>query len=146
MSVLYDPRALEAARSWLGTPHVAGASRKRVGCDCVGLIRGVFAEVEGRPAPAVPPLHRDWFAARGRPLVDALRRHLREIAVPDAGPGTVVVVRIGGRREVHCGVLDHGRRLIHSVERHGVVRVPAEQYLATARFAAAFSTAREETT
>ncbi len=34
-----------AARGWLGTPFHHQASVKGVGCDCVGLIRGVAAEL-----------------------------------------------------------------------------------------------------
>ncbi len=139
-----DPVALSAARAWLGTPHVPMAAKRQIGCDCIGLVRGVFEEIEDRPAPAVPPLARDWFGARGRPLVMALRMHLTEVPVIEAGPGTVVVLRIGGRREVHCGILEEHGRLIHAMEGIGVVRVPAGQYLKTARFAAAFSSARKD--
>ena len=34
-----------AARGWLGTPFHHQASVRQVGCDCVGLIRGVAAEL-----------------------------------------------------------------------------------------------------
>lgn len=144
--MMVDPVALSAARAWLGTPHVPMASTRQVDCDCIGLVRGVFEEIEDRPAPVVPPLARDWFGARGRPLVMALRTHLTEVPVIEAGPGTVVVLRIGGRREVHCGILEENGHLIHAMEGLGVVCVPAGQYLKTARFAAAFSSARQEYT
>ena len=38
---------IAAARSWLGTPYHDQASLKRVGCDCLGLARGVWREVGG---------------------------------------------------------------------------------------------------
>ena len=144
--MMIDPRALSVARNWLGTPHVPMASKRQVGCDCIGLVRGVFEEIEDRPAPGIPPLARDWFGARGRPLVTALRTHLTEIPVTEAGPGpgTVIVIRVGGRREVHCGIIEEDGRLIHAMEGPGVVRVPVGPYLKTARFAAAFSSARKE--
>lgn len=144
--MMTDSLALASARRWLGTPHVPMASRRQIGCDCIGLVRGVYAEVEGRSAPAVPALDPDWYGARGRPLVTALRTHLSEISVAEAGPGTVVVLRIGGRREVHCGILAEDGQLIHAVERLGVIQVPADRYLKTARFAAAYSTARRKPT
>ena len=56
------------ARSWLGTPYHDQASLRGVGCDCLGLARGVWREVVGRrtiPDPALQPgLGRDR-AARG---------------------------------------------------------------------------------
>ena len=33
------------ARRWLGTPFMAGASVRGVGCDCAGLIEGVAREL-----------------------------------------------------------------------------------------------------
>src|ERR1700682_1205564 len=39
------------ARSWLGTPFLHQNSMKAAGCDCIGLIRGVFREVGLKSAP-----------------------------------------------------------------------------------------------
>ena len=38
---------VRAARSWIGTPYRHQASLKGVGCDCLGLLRGVWREVVG---------------------------------------------------------------------------------------------------
>jgi cell wall-associated NlpC family hydrolase len=38
----------EEALQWVGTPFVWGQSQKGVGCDCKGLVQGVFREL-GRP-------------------------------------------------------------------------------------------------
>jgi NlpC/P60 family putative phage cell wall peptidase len=38
---------LEEARSWIGTPYQHQASLKGVGCDCIGLVRGVWRAVYG---------------------------------------------------------------------------------------------------
>ena len=32
-------------RRWLGTPFMAGASVRGVGCDCAGLIEGVAGDL-----------------------------------------------------------------------------------------------------
>ncbi len=41
-----DPVALvTAARGWIGTPYIHQASLKDIGCDCLGLLRGVWREV-----------------------------------------------------------------------------------------------------
>ena len=53
-----DPdRVVAAARHWRGTPYHDQASRRGVGCDCLGLVRGVWAALEGHepePVPAYP--------------------------------------------------------------------------------------------
>ena len=56
-----DPeRVIVAARAWLGTPYHDQASLKRVGCDCLGLARGVWREVVGPEPFPIPPYSRDW--------------------------------------------------------------------------------------
>ena len=56
-----DPdRVIAAARVWLGTPYHDQASLKGVGCDCLGLARGVWREVVGSEPFPIPPYSRDW--------------------------------------------------------------------------------------
>ena len=45
-------RVIAIARAWLGTPYHDQASLRGVGCDCLGLARGVWREVVG-PEPVV---------------------------------------------------------------------------------------------
>jgi NlpC/P60 family putative phage cell wall peptidase len=43
-----DPaRVIAAARGWLGTPYHDQASAKGAGCDCLGLVRGVWRDLHG---------------------------------------------------------------------------------------------------
>ena len=55
-----------AARSWIGTPYRHQASLRGVGCDCLGLLRGVWREVVGDEPEAAPAYSRDWAEASGR--------------------------------------------------------------------------------
>jgi NlpC/P60 family putative phage cell wall peptidase len=43
-----------AARGWLGTPYHHQASVKGVGCDCLGLIRGLWRELLGDEPETLP--------------------------------------------------------------------------------------------
>jgi NlpC/P60 family putative phage cell wall peptidase len=71
-----DPaRVIAAARSWLSTPYHDQASLRGVGCDCLGLARGVWREVVGpepfpippySPTGARPARARFWPMGRGR--------------------------------------------------------------------------------
>ena len=44
-----------AARGWLGTPYHPQASVKGVGCDCLGLIFGLWRELCGPEPEKMPP-------------------------------------------------------------------------------------------
>jgi NlpC/P60 family putative phage cell wall peptidase len=134
----FDPPCLVAARAWIGTPYVLGAALRGAGCDCVGLLRGVWSDMAGLPPPPAPPWRADWVNSSARPLVTAAREYLDPIPLDQAAPGDAVVLRILGTREAHCGVLERGDMLIHAMEGVGVVRVPFAAYLRGLAFAARF--------
>ena len=78
-------RILAEARAWAGTPYRHQASLKGVGCDCLGLLRGVWRAVLGPEPEEAPPYAATWAEsapAGSDPLLAAARRHL----VPIAGP------------------------------------------------------------
>ena len=65
---------IAAARGWLGTPYHDQASVKGVGCDCLGLVRGVWRELYGAEPLPLPPYSRDWGETGTRePLAEAAR-------------------------------------------------------------------------
>lgn len=130
--------ALAAARGWIGTPYRHQQARKGIGADCLGLVRGIWREVYGMEPEMPEPYSADWGEASGRePLLDAARRHCREIVVGEARPGDLVLFR--WRRHLpakHAGILSEAG-FIHAYERHAVVEtalVPQWQ----SRLAAAF--------
>jgi NlpC/P60 family putative phage cell wall peptidase len=100
---------IAAARSWIGTPYHHQASLKRVGCDCLGLIRGVWRELQGPEPEALPPYTRDWGDATGsEPLLAAAARHLVPVATIEAMPGDVIVFRMRAGVAKHAGILTGG--------------------------------------
>ncbi len=120
------PDVVRAARGWLGTPYRHQASLKGVGCDCVGLVRGVWREVVGPEPEPMPAYRPDWAEAGGpEMLLDSARRHLTETAVDSAEPGCVLLFRMApGARVKHCAVLsDAGAepRLLHAYWGRAVV-------------------------
>lgn len=122
-----DPTAVLAiARAWLGTPYLHQSSLQGVGCDCLGLARGIWRALHGDEPWEVPPYSRDWGeAGRREVLADAARVALIEIPLDDAGPGTLILFRMGaGVPAKHCGLLGAGifrPTLIHAYDRSGVV-------------------------
>jgi NlpC/P60 family putative phage cell wall peptidase len=82
------------ARSWIGTPYRHQASLKGVGCDCLGLVRGVWRATSGEEPEAVPAYAPDWAEASGKEaLAAAARRHLIEIGAENFAPGDVLLFR-----------------------------------------------------
>jgi NlpC/P60 family putative phage cell wall peptidase len=103
------------ARSWIGTPYVHQASVKGVGCDCLGLLRGVWRELRGGEPESPPPYSADWAEARGEEsLRDGLARHLTAIDIKDIAPGDVALFRMVARGPAkHCAIVGNGT-LIHA--------------------------------
>ncbi|HEX4295211.1 MAG TPA: NlpC/P60 family protein [Rhizomicrobium sp.] len=98
---------IEIARSWIGTPYVHQASVKGVGCDCLGLLRGVWREFRGAEPEDAPPYSPDWAEATGaETLYAAMTRHLHEIARVRIAPGDVALFRMTPRGPAkHCGIV-----------------------------------------
>ncbi|HMQ42296.1 MAG TPA: hypothetical protein PKC09_13605, partial [Paracoccus sp. (in: a-proteobacteria)] len=94
-----DPsRVVATARSWLGTPYHDQASLRGVGCDCLGLARGVWREVVGDEPFPIPPYSRDWGETGPREvLAEGARAMMPEIRPSDAGPGALVLFRMTPR-------------------------------------------------
>lgn len=122
-----DPtRVVAVARSWHGTPYHDQASRRGAGCDCLGLIRGVWRELLGPERLSVPAYSRDWGeTGREEVLAEAAQRVLIRIDAIEAGTGAVVLFRMrSGAIVKHCGILTAPDRFIHAYERLGVIEEP----------------------
>jgi NlpC/P60 family putative phage cell wall peptidase len=111
-----------AARGWIGTPYRHQASLKGAGCDCLGLVRGVWRELVGPEPEAAPAYTPDWAEALGQEtLLEAARRHLREVPVGAAREGDVVLFRmVTGVPAKHCGILA-GAGVVHAYWGRAVV-------------------------
>ena len=119
-----DPEAvITAARSWLGTPYHDQASVRRVGCDCLGLVRGVWRDLYGPEPMAIPPYSRDWGETGTRePLAEAARAVMLERPPTELAPGALILFRMRtGALGKHCGILISSDRFVHAYERTGVI-------------------------
>ncbi len=121
--VIARPLIVAAARDWLGTPYVHQACAKGQGTDCLGLIRGLYAEVCGHEPEAPPPYTPDWNERRAEdePLLTAARRHLSQ-AKERPQPGQVLIFRIVTTGPAkHCGVVTTGEHFIHAYAGRAVI-------------------------
>lgn len=119
-----------AAERWIGTPYRHQASLRGAGCDCLGLVRGVWRDVFGVEPEAPPPYSADWGEAGAREfLLDAGRRHMVEILRDDARPGDVLVFRMRqGRIAKHMAIVAFGDTMIHAASGACVERAPIGAY------------------
>ena len=118
-------RVAQAARGWLGTPYVHQASARGAGCDCLGLLRGVWREVLGQEPEAVPPYSMDWDEMQGGEVLwRAAERHLQRREGPGQ-VGDVLLFRMrAGAVAKHLGIasaVGPEPRFIHAYSGHGVV-------------------------
>lgn len=113
------------ARSWVGTPYHHQASLKQIGCDCLGLVRGVYRELLGEEPEAIPPYTPDWSEAQAvETLILGARRHLSEKATSEVLPGDIVIFRL--RRACvakHMAISATTATMIHAMENAPVSEV-----------------------
>ena len=131
--------AVIAALRWLGTPYHHQASTCGAGCDCLGLIRGVFREVCGRECESPPPFSRDWGETNDtEPLLAAAHRHLLGIHPDDLAAGDILIFRLrAGTIAKHAAILASSGTMIHAMEGTCVSEVPFSNWWRR-RLAAAF--------
>jgi NlpC/P60 family putative phage cell wall peptidase len=109
-------RIVAAARAWLGTPYHHQASLRGVGCDCLGLVRGVWRDLYGSEPEPTPPYSPYWAQqGSGETLVMAAERHLALVDVRNMQPGDVLLFRWRAHLPAaHCAILTGPDRILHA--------------------------------
>ena len=104
------------ARRWIGTPYHHQGALRGAGCDCLGLVRGVWREVYGIEPEAPPRYTPDWGEVGvEEPLLAAARRHMTPLPLAGAQPGDVLVFRLKPHAVAkHVAVLSAPDRMIHA--------------------------------
>ncbi|HVY87142.1 MAG TPA: NlpC/P60 family protein [Caulobacterales bacterium] len=131
---------LAEAREWIGTPYQHQASAKHAGCDCLGLVRGVWRALYGEEPEAAPAYTPDWAERAGaETLLRAARTHLSPVSLEETAPGDVLLFRMHAEAPIkHCAILDEQARIIHAYWGRAVVRSRLAPWW-RARLAAAFA-------
>ncbi|SDR39840.1 NlpC/P60 family protein [Pseudovibrio sp. Tun.PSC04-5.I4] len=114
---------ITAARSWIGTPYHDQAGVRGVGCDCLGLIRGVWREVIGDEPTDIPPYTRDWGETGGiEVLAEGAKKWLQPVPLEHIKPGCILMFRMRDTAIAkHCGIMSDANHFIHAYERVGVI-------------------------
>lgn len=113
------------ARGWIGTPYLHQASCKGAGCDCLGLLLGLWREHLGGLPAEVPAYTQDWSESAGdERLWRAAAAHLVPRLIQDAAPGDVLLFRMRDRAVAkHLGIqteVGPTPRFLHAYSGRGV--------------------------
>lgn len=118
---------LAEAREWVGTPYHHQQMAKGLGCDCVGLVRGV-----GIITGAMPERREDWARFNGygrrpnpRRMLEGMRTFLVRVRKGRERPGDIAWLEWRADLPMHLAILavDHrgDLQLIHSYSDAGRV-------------------------
>jgi NlpC/P60 family putative phage cell wall peptidase len=127
MTSLSRARIVAEARRWIGTPYAHQASLIHVGCDCLGLVRGVWRGLIGAEPETLAPYAPHWpLATRDEPLLSAAARHLAPVA--PARIGDVLLFRWrGGLPASHIAILATDDTFVHAHEGAAVAEIAFAQ-------------------
>jgi NlpC/P60 family putative phage cell wall peptidase len=123
------PAVVIAARRWLGTPYLHQGATRGLGCDCLGLICGLWRELCGDLPQDIPRYSADWSEPQQHEaLWQALAWHLPPSPDGPLRAGQVILLRMrtGGVAK-HLGVVaatGQAAAFIHAYAGHGVVESP----------------------
>lgn len=124
-------RIVAEARAWIGTPYRHQASLKGVGCDCLGLVRGIWRGLLGPEPETAPPYSASWAESvlpGSDPMAEAARRHLAAVRDPLNGytPRAGDVLLFAFRSHLpakHCAIASGDGTMIHAHDGAAVTEV-----------------------
>lgn len=122
-----------AAKAWLNTPYHHQAAIKHAGCDCLGLVRGVYKDLYGE-YPEEPPAYTQTWGEYDKQelMMEAALRHLELVAMaPEKQvlPNPLSMLQVGqvwlfrakpGAIAKHCSIITSLDMMIHSYSGYGV--------------------------
>ncbi len=116
MNRLTRETIVSAARGWVGTPYRHQASLNAIGCDCLGLVRGVWRDVIGPEPESVPAYSPDWAEACGEDrLMAAALRWFSPLDNEDFSAGDILLYRWReGLPAKHVGIATSATTMIHA--------------------------------
>ena len=118
---------VSAARRYIGTPYHHQAALAGAGCDCLGLIRGMWRDLYGAEPEEPPPYSPDWGETSAvEHLLEAAGRHMVPIPLDAAEAGDVLVFRLKpGFVAKHAAILTSRTTMIHAQSEDRVREVTA---------------------
>lgn len=114
----HQNKIINLTKSWIGTPYHHQESVKQVGCDCLGLVRGVYEELYQKKTAPFKPYTKDWAEeTKQETLIEAAGDHLKSVEVCERKPGDVLIFRF--RKWMiakHTAIQVSKDTMIHAIE------------------------------
>lgn len=109
-------RIVQVARQWIGTPYRHQASHKGVGCDCLGLVRGVWREIEGPEPEQIPAYSSAWSEISQRErLLELADKYFHRVDRRAWQIGDLLVFRLRANSVAkHLGIVATSSSFIHA--------------------------------
>ena len=105
------------AKEWVNTPYHHQAAVKQVGCDCIGLLVGVWTKLLGN-LPVQPPIYSpQWHLHQDESqLIHVLKNTYEFVEVNASSPplGSVLCFGLKGRPAHHAAIVSGENKFIHS--------------------------------
>jgi hypothetical protein len=113
-------------KSWTGTPYRGWSARKgpKGGVDCGQIIKAAYVNTGFLPADIKLPEYYSLCVAQHKEdtrYIELIETYMREIPEPEAGPGDVVVYKLGHAFAHSALIVEWPRVVIHAWMRYGVI-------------------------
>lgn len=111
-------KIISLTKNWIGTPYHHQQSLKQKGCDCLGLVRGIYEELYQIPTNPITPYSKDWAdVTKKETLINAAKDHLIASSVSTMKPGDVLIFRFKKWMVAkHTGILVSPTTMVHAIE------------------------------
>ena len=109
--------------TWVGTPYHHQEDLKGKGCDCLGLVRGVWREYYGSSnEEEVPNYSPSWGDHRvDDPLLLVAKKYFTEKPFTAQSPGDLLIFRMKPNCAAkHCAIVSGEEHMIHAYSEHSV--------------------------
>lgn len=116
---MIEPRAkeiIQEAKEWVGTPYQHQASLKGIGCDCLGLVRGIASDLGYLP-PNLNKTDPETIGYGNQPygkLVPLFVKYCQEIPLNALSEGHILIFKIK-REPQHCAIFIGNNTIIHAL-------------------------------
>lgn len=109
-------RVIESVRRWIGTPYMHQASVRGAGCDCLGLVRGVWRDIYGAEPEAMPAYSPDWAEAGMREtMLEAAQRHFVSCSQAQPQGGRLLLFRWRADAVIkHAAIAVSNTHMVHA--------------------------------
>lgn len=122
-----DPQRVDELRKilneWLGTPFRHACGMKKLGVDCIHMVKGVMAEI-GIESPSVPKYSKDWYMNSSKDILLEGLTKVKRLELQEHGTtpqsGDIIIFRFG-HIDSHIAIYCDGE-LYHSVVGVGAIK------------------------